>query len=317
MARRALGGREARRDVIRYCSTERRGALPSRLVAAVAVRVRYRKGVVAAYVAVRAGRHFPRRRHLMRARQGPARGAVVEGRRGPGDRAMACRAVGRRKWRSGCRVRRIIGLLPGRQMASRVPAVGRGSRQRVVVVDVAVRAGRHFARRRHLVRIGQRETRRTVIKDCSSPRNGVMACRAVRDGKRRSRSCVRGVIGLLPGGQMASRIPAVVRHDTQAVVTVDVAGFAGRHLAAVGHQGVRVRQRETERGVVELAVGPLRDGVALGASHSRRGKARLDVIRHRAAERRRTVPRRLVAAHAVGRVQRVIIVDVAGRAGRG
>ncbi len=200
-------------------------------------------------------------------------------------------------------MRRIIGLLPGRQMASRVPAVGRGSRQRVVIV--------------HLVRIGQRETRRTVIKDCSSPRNGVMAGRAVRDGKRRSRSCVRRVIGLLPGRQMASGIPAVVRHDTQAVVTVDVARFAGRHLAAVGHQGVRVRQREPERGVVELAVGPLRDGVALGASHGRRGKARLDVIRHRAAEGRRTVPRRLVAAHAVGRVQRVIIVDVAGYAGRG
>jgi len=214
-------------------------------------------------------------------------------------------------------VRRIIGLLPGRQMASRVPAVGRGSRQRVVIVDVAVRAGRHFARRRHLVCIGQRETRRTVIKDCRCPRNGVMACRAVRDGKRRSRSCVRRVIGLLPGGQMASRIPAVVRHDTQAVVTIDVAGFAGRHLAAVGHQGVRVRQREPERVVVELAVGPLRDGVALGASHGRGGKPRLDVIRHRAAERRRTVPRRLVAAHAVGRVQRVIIADVAGYAGRG
>ena len=60
-------------------------------------------------------------------------------------------------------MRRIIGLLPGRQMASRVPAVGRGSRQRVVIVDVAVRAGRHFARRRHLVRIGQRETRRRVV----------------------------------------------------------------------------------------------------------------------------------------------------------
>jgi len=40
---------------------------------------------------------------------------------------------------------------------------------------------------------------------------------------------------------------------------------------------------EPERGVIELAVGPLGDGVALGASRSRRGEARLDVIRHIAA----------------------------------
>jgi len=92
---------ETGRDVVRNGSTERRGALPSRLVAAVAVRVRYREGVVVPYVAVRTGRHLPCRRHLVRARQGPARRAVVEGRRGPGDGVMACRAVRRRKWRSG------------------------------------------------------------------------------------------------------------------------------------------------------------------------------------------------------------------------
>src|SRR2546430_16224256 len=44
---------------------------------------------------------FPTRRssdlHLVRARQGPARRAVIEGRRGPGDGVVACRAVGRRK----------------------------------------------------------------------------------------------------------------------------------------------------------------------------------------------------------------------------
>ncbi len=100
MAGRALCGQEACRDVIRYRSTERLRAQPGRLVAAVAVRVRYRKGVVVPYVAVRAGHHLPCRRHLVRARQGPARRAVVEDRRGPGDGVVACRAVGRRKWRS-------------------------------------------------------------------------------------------------------------------------------------------------------------------------------------------------------------------------
>ena len=128
---------------------------------------------------------------------------------------------------------------------------------------------------------------------------------------------MRRVIGLLPGAQMASRIPAVREQGRQAIIVVNVAGSAGRHLAAVGHQGVRVCQWEPERGVIELAVGPLGDGVALGASRSRRGEARLDVIRHIAAERRRGVPRRLVAAHTVSRVQCVIVADVAGSAGRG
>ena len=93
MARRALRGREARRDVIRYRPTERRRALPSRLVTAVAIRVRHREGVIAAHVAVGAGHDFPGRRHLVRARQRPARGAMVKGCGGPGDGVVASRAV--------------------------------------------------------------------------------------------------------------------------------------------------------------------------------------------------------------------------------
>jgi len=79
VARRALCGREAGRDVIRYHSTHRRGALPSSLVAAVAIRVRYREGIVVAHMAVGAGHDFTGRRHLVRTRQRPARGAVVKG----------------------------------------------------------------------------------------------------------------------------------------------------------------------------------------------------------------------------------------------
>jgi len=48
-------------------------------------------------------------------------------------------------------------------MASGVAAVGRRSGQSVVVVDVAIRAGHHFPRGRHLVRIRQWETRRCVV----------------------------------------------------------------------------------------------------------------------------------------------------------
>ena len=89
MARRALRGREARRDVIRYHSAERRGALPSDLVAAVAIRVRRREGVVVAHVAVGAGHDFTGGRILVRARQRPARGAVIEDRCIPGDGVVA------------------------------------------------------------------------------------------------------------------------------------------------------------------------------------------------------------------------------------
>ena len=93
VAGRALRGREARRNVIRYRSAERRGALPSGLVAAVAIRVRHRESVVVADVAVSAGHDFTGRRHLVRTRQRPARGAVVKGCGGPGDGVVARRAV--------------------------------------------------------------------------------------------------------------------------------------------------------------------------------------------------------------------------------
>jgi len=98
MAGRALRGREARRDVIRYRSTKRSGALPSDLVAAVAIRVGHREGVVVAHVAVGACRDFTGGRILVRARQRPARGAVIKGCGGPGDGAVARRAVRRGKW---------------------------------------------------------------------------------------------------------------------------------------------------------------------------------------------------------------------------
>ncbi len=69
-------------------------------MAPIAIRVRRREGVVVAHVAVGAGHHFTRRRHLVRTRQSPPRRVVVEGCGGPGDGAMACHAVRCRKGRS-------------------------------------------------------------------------------------------------------------------------------------------------------------------------------------------------------------------------
>jgi hypothetical protein len=125
------------------------------------------------------------------------------------------------------------------------------------------------------------------------------------------------VIGLLPRRQMASGISAICGRNRQIVVVVDVAGNAAWHLAAVSDQRVRIRQREAERVVVERAVRPFRDRMAGRASGGRRGKARRDVVRNASAEGRRAVPRCLMAAHAVRRIQRVVVVDVAGQTGRG
>ena len=93
MADRVLSGRESRRDVIRYRSAERLRAQPGSLVAAVAIRLRRCEGVVVAHVTVGAGHDFSGRRHLVRTRQRETGGAVVKGRRIPGDGVVARRAL--------------------------------------------------------------------------------------------------------------------------------------------------------------------------------------------------------------------------------
>ena len=153
MALAAQGGRESRGNVVRHTSAKGGRTVPGRLVATVAIRVRGREIIVVVDVAVRAGVRFACRRHLVRTRQRPAARAVIEDGSGPRGRVVARRAVGCRKRCSASRVRRVIGLLPGRQVASGIPAVGRLDRQIVIVVDVTVRAGTHLARRGHLVRI--------------------------------------------------------------------------------------------------------------------------------------------------------------------
>ncbi len=87
--------------MIRYHSTERHGALPSDLVAAIAICVRRREGVVVAHVAVGAGHDFTGRRHLVRTRQRETRRVVIKGCGGPGDGVVARRAVRCRIRRSG------------------------------------------------------------------------------------------------------------------------------------------------------------------------------------------------------------------------
>jgi len=72
-------------------------------------------------------------------------------------------------------VHRVVRIGPVRQVAARGAASRRCSRQRVVVVDVALRAGRHLTRWRHLVRVRQRKAGGGVIKGRVGPVRRVVA----------------------------------------------------------------------------------------------------------------------------------------------
>jgi hypothetical protein len=181
-------GWKSGRDVIRYRPAQRRRAQESRLVASITVR--RTEGVVVIHMAGGAGRW---RRGHVRSGQGKPGGAVIETRRCPTYRCMAYGAVRCRKLRTRRGVHRIICLLPGRQMASRVPAIGRGDRQSIVVVDVARSAG-HVG-----MAIGQRKPGRAVVKSCRRPTHRRMAQRTVRCRKRRTRRGVHRIVRLLPG----------------------------------------------------------------------------------------------------------------------
>lgn len=97
----------------------------------------------------------------------------------------------------------------------------------------------------------------------------------------------------------------------QRVVPIDVAGRAWRRYG----RHVRPHKSETRRAVVEFSVCPRRDRMAGCARCGRGGEPGCDVVRHIAAKRGSALPGRLVAAHAIRRIQREIVIDVAGRTG--
>ena len=86
--------------MVRHIPAKRRRAVPGRLVAAIAIRVRGREVVIVAYVAIRAGYDFARRRQLVRARQRPAGLAVIKRYVRPQRRVVAVLAIDRLKRRS-------------------------------------------------------------------------------------------------------------------------------------------------------------------------------------------------------------------------
>jgi hypothetical protein len=137
-------------------------------------------------------------------------------------------------------------------MALRVAAIGWGNRQIVVVVDVAQIAGHVGMPAR------QQEPGRAVVKRCRRPTDRRMARRAVCSRKSRTGRRMDRIIGLLPGGQMASGISAIGRSDRQIIVIVYMTKGAGHVRVAIG-------QQKTGRAVVELGVEPVVKGMAARA----------------------------------------------------
>ena len=100
--------------------------------------------------------------------------AMVEGCRIPTCRGVAVGAIADNKGRTGRRMHRIVGSLPGSQVALRISAAVEGDLQAEVAVDVAEAASNGG------VLPGERETGDAVVERGRIPACGGMAVRAIR-----------------------------------------------------------------------------------------------------------------------------------------
>ena len=130
--------------------------------------------------------------------------AVIERGCIPTHGGVADGAIGGGKRRARCRMHGVIGLLPGGQMAAGVSAIVCRNLQVVVVIDVTG-STRHVG-----VSVGQQKSRDAVVERSRIPAHRGVTDGAIGGGKRRARCRMHGVIGLLPGGQMAADVSAVV-----------------------------------------------------------------------------------------------------------
>lgn len=158
---------------------------------------------------------------------------------------------------------RIVGLLPGSQVTTRVAAIIWLNCQIVVAINVASGAGGNFARGCELVRIGKRETCTGVIKNAVRPKgDGVASGASGGSGGEICRNVVRYIAAKRLRAEPCCLVAAHAIRRTQCVIVVDVAGHAGsgrgRHVGA--------RQSEAGRRVIERRyVGPRNRVVASGA----------------------------------------------------
>lgn len=196
----------------------------------------------------------------------------------------------------------VLGIGLGLGVVGLRVAVDAGHAGVIGLIDVAIAADR--------VLMGQPPVR-AVVERGTGPRG-----RVVTVGTRR-RETGRNMIGdiaahrngALPGRRVAA---VAVRRQIPGIVVVYVAGRAG----SLRRVGVSSGERKARCAVIELAIGPRRDGMAGSALGSRIRKTRRDVVRHGSADRRGAVPGRLMTAVAVSGTQAVVIADMAGSAGR-
>lgn len=192
-------------------------------------------------------------------------------------------------------------------MTSGIAAVRRLDIQRVIIVDVALRARGHLACRRHLVRIRQRETRGRVIECRVGPVRGVVATGALRSREARGHVIRhRAAQGLRARPLRLVASVAVRICCRQRVVVV--------HMARRARCGqMRAGQRPARDAVIKRSRIPSNSRVALRAIRCRKSRSRRRV--HRII---RPLPCTQVAAGiaAIRRLnlQVVVSVDVARRA---
>ena len=168
----------------------------------------------------------------------------------------------------------------------------------VGVVDVAVGAYRRV--------MGQSPVL-AVIESRVGPRSGVVAggagCREPGGNVIRHVAAQRD--RTLPGSLMAA---VTIRREIARIVAVDMAGGTRR-------RDMSASEGKACRGVVKLPGGPGRDRMARRAHGRGSGEAGCDVVGNGAADGGRAVPCSGVAAHAICRVERVIVIDVTRSAG--
>ena len=124
---------------------------------------------------------------------------------------------------------RIVGLLPGGEVATRVAAIRGSDLQSVIVINVAACTG-HIG-----VPVGKRKTSRSVVESDDGPGDGALvAVVAICSSKRGPCSRVRRIGGLLPSSEVAAGSAAICRANLQIVIVVDMARLASEIRVAVG-----------------------------------------------------------------------------------
>jgi hypothetical protein len=271
------------------------GLLPSRQMASgvAAVRLHSRQGVVVVDMARSAG-------HVgVPVGQQEARGAVIEGRRGPGNRVVASRTSGHCELRPSGGVHRIIRLLPSRQVASGIAAVRLQGRQVVIVVDVA--GGTRHIR----MAIRQFEPGGVVIELRAQPT--VKSVAGVAGGRELCTDVIRirGLLKVLQVAGSAGRRQALELAHCRALVAV---------LAL--HRGVSAEKRKAILVILNLLYGivPTENRVALRAVRAHFplvniGVAILTILAHVSEYRFYVALRALnFLVHAAQRIPRFVVI---------